>query len=72
MLNKLKHNKFGKYFIKVFAYSIVVALMIKFIPYRVTKPLPTWGELLCLYPLLFLIIFATLFFKEKSKDKKEK
>jgi len=46
--------------------------MIKFIPYRVTKPLPTWGELLCLFPFLFIIIFATLFFKEKSKDKKEK
>jgi len=64
MLTKMKQTNV-RYLIKVFAYSIVVVLMIKFIPYRLTKPLPTWGELLCFFPVIFIIMVIVLFIKEK-------
>ena len=68
MLNRLKQNKCVKYFIKVFAFSVVIALMTKFIPYRVNLPLPTWNDLLwCDFPIIFLMVSVTLIFFEKRK-----
>ena len=60
-------KKTVKYLIKVFAHSIVAALVIKFIPLRLTKPLPTWGELLCFFPVILIIMVIALFVGELKK-----
>ena len=59
-----------KYLIEVLVISIIASLMMKFIPFRLTKPLPTWGELLCLFPLMILLSFIAVFIGELRKKSK--
>jgi len=59
-----------KYLVEVFVVSIVAALMTKFIPFRGNKPLPTWSELLCFFPVIIILSFIAVFIGELRKKSK--
>ena len=58
-------KKHVKYLIEALVTSTGASLMMKFIPYRTTKPLPTWVELLYFFPAMFIIMVIVLFIKDK-------